>query len=94
MSDVELAGAKGAGLCCETAGIKPGQCNTEEQLYAYVREGVRASLGHQFLGVATDKASPCPGSLSNTVVSLDNNQLLLCCPSVLGGAGSTARAKL
>jgi len=62
--------------------IAPGRVDTDEMLYAYVAGGLRAAASHRSVGCATDKANPASGSITNTVFSLPNNEIIMACPSV------------
>ena len=57
-----------------------------EQLFTYASACVHESTRHRVLGLATDKANPCSGSFQNSVISLANNKIIVCCPQAPGGS--------
>lgn len=62
--------------------VDVGASDMNQQLFAYVSATVAESCSHNFIGIATDKASPCGGSLTNAVISFPNGKLAVCCPQV------------
>ena len=62
--------------------IKAGDVNMDENLYRYTCEAIRESAKHFVYGIATDKASPASGSVTNTVITFKTNVGIVCCPSV------------
>lgn len=62
--------------------IGVGGADLDEQLYAYVSMCRLEAQKHNFVSIATDKASVCGSSLQNTTITFEGNHTLLCCPNV------------
>ena len=56
--------------------------HVDQHIFAYMCAAVEESSRHRCIGVSTDKASPCSGSLANTAISFPTNKLAVCCPQV------------
>ena len=66
-------------------GIHVGEEDMEAKLFAYVAASVHESRKHRVMCLASDKASPCSGSLQNATITYPNNVAVVCCPQVVWG---------
>lgn len=63
--------------------VQVGTSDMDQQLFSYVGACVAESVHHNVIGIATDKASPCSGSFTNTLISFPNGKVAVCCPQVV-----------
>lgn len=72
-----------AGFLFREQSIRAAGGDLDLQLYRYVSATVEESSKWNCIGISTDKASPCSGSISNTAISFPGGKVAVACPQAL-----------